>query len=52
MQINKNVEREVFIHSQINHPNVIGFKKVRAKQSLHGVTHAGFTPALQVLLAQ
>ena len=28
-QIDRNVEREVLIHSQLNHPCIVGFKKVR-----------------------
>jgi serine/threonine protein kinase len=27
-QIDKNVEREILVHSQLRHPNVIGFKRV------------------------
>ena len=28
MQVDKNVEREVIMHSTLQHPNVIGFKRV------------------------
>jgi hypothetical protein len=28
MQIDRNVEREVIVHSTMRHPNIIGFKKV------------------------
>ena len=35
LQIDKNVEREVLIHSQLQHPNVIGFKKVRSAMLQH-----------------
>jgi serine/threonine protein kinase len=33
LQVDRNVDREVLIHSQLHHPNVIGFKRVRAQVS-------------------
>lgn len=29
LQVDRNVEREVLMHSTLRHPNVIGFKRVR-----------------------
>jgi hypothetical protein len=35
LQIDVNVEREIVVHSQLCHPNVIGFKRVRLAQLQH-----------------
>jgi serine/threonine-protein kinase SRK2 len=33
LQIDRNVEREVIVHSQMQHPNIVGFKKVSLASS-------------------
>lgn len=33
LQIDRNVQRELLVHCQLQHPNIVGFKRVRKPPS-------------------
>ena len=38
LQIDKNVEREILVHSQLQHPNIVGFKRAPCSSFEHQST--------------